>query len=627
MPRVWCWASWGLAALIAASPLGAQQPVPRDTTRRAPDTTQAVPATQRPASSTDSTQNPRPDRPVTPRDTSRALPDSTNPDSLRPLMPPATQPGPRPGQTRFVFGPDEIRWSGAISMSELLLQIPGVFAVKAGSYGQPETVSYMGQGGVSVELYRDGYQLDPMGEDSIGFDLSRFDIGSYQRIEVEVDPTVLRINLVTETQASLRPKTEASFATGDNNTNSYRVRYLNRWRSGAGVSLGVAYAGTQGPSTSRASSNEITISAKISWIPNDRSGVEFQAQGYNLSSDTITPLLGGTPYLARSVRRSDIFVRAFAASRADGMGLRFESVLGSSVYGDDTHLFNRSEGQGSFTLGYRATHWSAESWTRLRDTEVPIELGAQATFAPLRVLTLSGYGRRRSTLDNQYANEASGAAELRPLHFLTVHGAVRWRELSGSLFVADPIIERISDYNGGVGLTSRLLDLDVSYTERGDFAAQPFGVFAPQVPAISPIGTDAIQVSYAFKPRRWFTISGWFRNPSGNLTSYDPPTHSVTELTFRSAFLPTYRRGVFDLEVKTQFEAWGGGIMGIDSTGTHTIPLVGHSVMNWYVQFRLVGAIIYWAMRNSQFEHYTLLPGFAMPRSLQRFGIRWEFAN
>jgi len=270
--------------LLVPAILAAQQPgsPPRDTTRL------PIPDSRLPS---DTGQNPNPDRPLTPRDTSRAVPDSTNPDSLRPIMPDlGTGAGPRPAQTRFVFGPDEIRWSGAISLSELLLQIPGVFAVKAGSYGQPETVSYQGQGGISIELYRDGYQLDPMGEDSVGFDLSRFDAGQYRRIEVEVLPSVLRVNLITDTQTSLRAKTEASFATGDNNTNSYRVRYLNRWRSGAGVSFGVSYNGTQGPATSRASSNEIIIGAKISWLPTERSGVEFQAMGYNLSADSIAPL-------------------------------------------------------------------------------------------------------------------------------------------------------------------------------------------------------------------------------------------------------------------------------------------------------------------------------------------------
>ncbi|HEY2806271.1 MAG TPA: hypothetical protein VGI92_10490, partial [Gemmatimonadales bacterium] len=153
----------GLVVLSLASfsgVLGAQQPTRPDTTHPAPrvpnpaDTAQPVPriiidsaAASRRA---DSTQNPHPDQPVTPRDTSKVLPDSVNPDSLRPVMPSlGNGAGPRPGETRVIFNPDELRWSGAISLGELLERIPGVFVVKAGAYGQPETVSYQGQGGAS----------------------------------------------------------------------------------------------------------------------------------------------------------------------------------------------------------------------------------------------------------------------------------------------------------------------------------------------------------------------------------------------------------------------------------------------------------------------------------------------
>ena len=37
--------------------------------------------------------------------------------------------------------------------------------------------------------------------------------------------------------------------------------------------------------------------------------------------------------------------------------------------------------------------------------------------------------------------------------------------------------------------------------------------------------------------------------------------------------------------------------------------------------------VLFWTMRNSQLERYDVVPGFEMPRGLQRFGVRWEFAN
>jgi hypothetical protein len=609
-----------LSAVLWCPALAAQRPTPppADTTRVRRDTTRAA---------ADSAQNPRPDQPITPRDTSQAVPDSANPDSLRPVMPSLfTGAGPRPAGTRYLFDADALRWSGAISLGELLLQIPGVYAVRAGSHGQPETISYMGQGASSIELYRDGYQLDPLGEDSVSFDTGRFDIGQYRSIEVEVLPTVLRIHFLTDTQSAMRARTEASFATGDASTNSYRVRYLNRWRGGSGLGIGMTYTGTQGPPTSRAKSSELALWGKLTWMPSERAGVELQANAYTFDAETITPLgTGGVPIPGRHPHRSDLFVRAFTATRADGLGLRFDALLGSSTYGDTSGL-QQAEGQAAFTLSYRGSRWSAEGWGRLRDGTSPFEAGTRLALSPLRMLTLSGSARERTVLGGGDMQEVTSAAEVRLLPWVALHGDLRWRRLNDSLFVASDSTETVLDWSAGLGVTGRVFSFDASLTRRGDFSAPAFGLFRAQLPGTLTAGATAPQVSYRFQPRPWFSISGWFRQPSTDSVQFDPPRHSITRFTFRSMFLPHFRRGAFDLQATFEFEGWGSGVAGRDAAGA-PIALAGHTVLNFYLQFRLVGALIYWSLRNTQLIHYEDLPGFTLPRNLQRFGIRWEFTN
>ena len=563
----------------------------------------------------------------TPRDTTpHALPDSLNPDSIRAILPSAVPPGPRPAANRVVFDADALRWSGAITLGELLMRIPGVTVIRSGGYGQPETVSFRGQGAGSVEYYRDGYQLDPLGEDSVSFDTQRFDFGLYRRIEVEVLPTVLRVYFITDTQTAIRPRTEASFATGDASTNSYRIRYLNRWRGGAGLAIGVSYLGTAGPVTSQAKSNQLTLGGKFTWMPTDRAGIELQASSYTLDAEAIAPLLGGVDIPGRKVHRNDLFLRAFAASRGDGMGLRLEGIVGGSSYSDTAVAVKPREGQGSLALSYVGSHLAGEIYGRLRDSRTPFDAGARVSVSPMRPLTLSGFARRRTVIGGGGLTDLSGGAELRLLPWIALHGDARWRSVADSLFVASDTTQTVLDYSGGVTMSLPMLTIDVAMTRTGDFDAPAFGTFARQVPRMYPRGTTAPQISYNFHPRSWISLSGWVRDPQSDSVPYDPPTHSFTRLAFRSQFLPQFRRGVFDLEAMVDMEAWGSGIMGRDKTGA-PVRLAGHTTFSFWLQFRLVGALVYWTLRNSQYEHYEMLPGFVAPRAQQRFGIRWEFTN
>jgi hypothetical protein len=595
-----------LVLVFAASALAAQQVPPRDTVLA--DTTHPAPRTA--------------------HDSITTLPDSLNPDSLSPLLPPLGPPaGPLPAARRYSFDRDALRWSGALTLGELLGQVPGVFLVRSGWYGQPETVSYAGQGATSVELDWDGFALDPIGSDSTGFDTGRFDLGLFQRIEVEVLPTVLRVHLISDVQSARRARTETSFSSGDATTNSYRIRYLKRWKSGFGVNLGFGYFGTQGPPTSRGKITQFQLSLRGTWMASELAGVEFQFSGNNLQREALTPIGGGNPPIpGLDAHRNDQFVHGFAASRPGGMGLRADAILGRTSFGDSSGTLEASSGQASLTLGYRATRWSAETWGRLRDTRNPFDVGARASWSPLRPVTLTWYARNRSLLGGGGQIELATAAELRPLSHVALHGDVRWRQAADTLFVASDSTETVMDWTAGASLTGRLVTLDVSYGRHGPFTAPALGLFAAQLPGVITAAGNAVQVSWRLQPRPWLTLSGWIRAPSTDNIPFDPPTHALTRLTFRSAFLPKYRRGVFDLLARVEVESWGRGIAGFDSAGT-AAAVAGRSIVNLYFGLRLVGAQIFWVMRNSQRERYSVIRGFDLPRSLQRFGVRWEFTN
>lgn len=567
-------------------------------------------------------------RPVA--DSARPVADSLNPDSLRPALPVfGAPPGPQPVQRRVVFTSADVRWTGALSLGELLGHIPGVWVVKAGWFGTPEMVSYAGQGSASVEIYWDGFLLEHAGADSLGFDTGEFDIGMFERIEVEVLPTVLRVYLVSDTPRERRPRTEVSFSTGDASTNAYRIRYMNRYTGGFGIALGVTYFGTDGPTSSPGEVTSLGLWGKATWTPNARSGIEYQVFRANRQRETLSPSRAGfTGDIAGiDFGRTDHFLRAFAATRDDGMGWRMDALFGATAFSDTTGLLDTSRTQASLEGSVRGRHYSAALLGRLRDGTSPLEAVARASVSPLRYLTVSASVRRRGVDGDFGVLDSDMGAMFAPMSWLYARGTLRWRRQADSALTGVDTTQRANDWTVGGGLTSRLLDVDVSMGRHEPFTTPPFGHYPGLLPFNTSAGGTTLTVSYRLSLIRPLTLSGWYRHQlEDSLVAFEPLHNAVTRVTFRSMFLPTFRRGALDVMAFGEVQSWSGGVAGIDSAGAF-IPLAGKTIMNFHVQFRLVKAIIYWSYRNPGLIRYTHVPGYELPRANQRFGIIWEFSN
>ena len=619
------------ALLVAGAPARAQvprpsRPAPADTTRPAP----AAPADTTRRAAGDTTHRAPGDTTGARRDTT-PVPDSLRPDSFLPQLPRlGAPPGPMPKNGRFVFDHDALWFSGALDLAELLQQIPGVFLVRAGWYGRPEALHYAGQGAASLELYWDGFAIDPLGRDSAGIDLSTYNLGFVNRVEVEVLPTVIRVYLFSDGQAVRRPRTETSFATGDASTNTYRVRYLNRWKDGLGLGVGVEFLGTSAGNAASGHSNDLTIWGKGSWIPSPRFGVEYQALSTTINRDAFAETLpsGAADTIPNpGSHRTDLFFRGFVATRDDGMGLRFDALAGSTSYTDSAAVLNRNELQGATVVAYRAGRWSGELTTRVRDGSTPLELQLRGALSPFYGLTVSGSLDRKSHVGARRSTDASLGAELRPFPGLAFHGVARMRSVVARPDVLTDTAQRVTDVSGGVALTSRGADLDVTYARHGAFTAPLYGVFDTVVAAYPSLPVRTVTASFALRPTLFLSLSGWYRHPLDPVTSaYEPPHHSRLAATFRTRLLPVLRRNAFDFTAEAAVEAWSHGAMGVDGSG-NPIRLPGAMVVDYRLEMRLLGAALFWTVRNSRSELYSLVPGVAMPHVAQRYGVRWEFTN
>jgi hypothetical protein len=108
--------------------------------------------------------------------------------------------------------------------------------------------------------------------------------------------------------------------------------------------------------------------------------------------------------------------------------------------------------------------------------------------------------------------------------------------------------------------------------------------------------------------------------------SYRPQRQVRTRLWFESSFLGTFPRGTFHLLASATHEL--RSTMYVPS-GTDPIgQSAGASgAIGTLLEIRIGSAVISWQARNILAEPYESYPGYAMPKIVNLYGVRWEFWN
>ena len=156
----------------------------------------------------------------------------------------------RPVTPRFETGVwewdrDGILGSRALTLAELLAEVPGIVLVRGGDYGSPVAVSAFGAGGDRVRVYRDGVEILPL-EGSVP-DLSRLGLGGLSSIRVVRAAGELRIELFSILAEDGQPFSLIEAGTGDLNTNLFRGTFAHPRALGGVVALSLDRIETQGP--------------------------------------------------------------------------------------------------------------------------------------------------------------------------------------------------------------------------------------------------------------------------------------------------------------------------------------------------------------------------------------------
>ena len=536
--------------------------------------------------------------------------------------------GPLPPGSRYVFDSDSIRWSGGLTLADLLRSIPGVFVARAGFWGLPEYVFYAGRGPAALEIFRDGVRMEPVGTDTLFVDPGRISLAFLQRVEVEVLPASLRVYLVTARHRLPSARSGIDVLSGDLGTGAFSGIFQYRWRSGVSVTAAGEVGSTDGASGPGRNDYTLAFWAQVGWIPRPNLGALYQIRSEQHERDPVAALSGAAGVPERFGNRTDIQFSVFAGTHPSGLGFRTEGGLAITSWSPDSGFAPPDQRirRAYVDARYAETNWSVAARGTLGDQRTLSAVEGRVGWAPVAGVVLSGDGRLARHDGDRTSRQAHGALGLYggPL---SVVGEVGFADAVRAPALAADTAVRTFDMSARLGLDTPPLSAHVGVARRDAYAP-----LAPPDLAVLARLTPSAEATYLLlearlRPLRPLTISGWYADPlEGAPADLQPPSHVRGQITFRSKFWKVFRSGAFDLKVEAAIESWGAGRAGL-GVGNAPIAHPAATLTELLIEFQIAGFTGFWNMRNAGNAEADYVPGLDYPLAVQTFGVKWVFAN
>jgi hypothetical protein len=117
-----------------------------------------------------------------------------------------------------------------------------------------------------------------------------------------------------------------------------------------------------------------------------------------------------------------------------------------------------------------------------------------------------------------------------------------------------------------------------------------------------------------------------------NAGFYRPQEEARAELFVSTRWLRRFPSGNFGLKLSGVFDYRSAGffprLSAEDEDGSVVADVVEESeVLSALLEIRIVNATLTYQLRNAIGYQFQLVPGYEMPRTVNFYGVRWDFAN
>lgn len=573
-----------------------------------------------------------PAMPEMPPDTAAADTVPTRPLVRFPAMPLAPDIGFAGGE--WVWDREALLREAPVSLYDLLERIPGVTALRAGVFAQPETGASFGGTAGRVEIVIDGFTLDPLAASS--FDMSQIPLGQMREVRVQRRLGLLRIMLLTDYPDIEQPYTRVEAGLGEPTGNLFRGLFLVPHAAVGPLGLGIERIDTDGAGRVEPA-NVFSGWAKWAWTNGDR-GIQLEWLRTTLRRE------GNSPWPVDRVRQ-DWVVRArttiapglFAEVYA-GRSQMEETLTGVAATDTTPDLrFDRESTQ----LGARAAYalpWGRAGGTlRYRDasflptTEVLID--ADVAAGPLRVAGELGRTGWRDADATSYGSIHAEAGR-----FL---GASAFAEITrgdrGAPLYEDTLPDAITTgrrdgWRVGVSLElGRRASGSIALINIEQDLARPFGL--PFDRGMEPTPVEAARGVEAYGRLvilpDLLTVESWITDWSGAAGwVYLPPRAWRTALTLHTLPLPSG-----NLEILGRLDAaQRSGMLGysLDELPEEESPLQptpAYTVINGYLQIRVIDVRAFIRWEDVLGSNPESLLGRVQRGPRIFYGVKWNLWN
>jgi hypothetical protein len=559
-------------------------------------------------------------------------PDTIPMDSLKPIVvvaPLGGGEGPRWSAGVWEWDRAALLRSSALTLNELLAQIPGVTPVRSGFLGQPEAAALPGGAGGLTEIYLDGFALDPLGSST--FDLSRLELVQLSRVRVERRGAGLRVDLETIAPTDHRPHSMVEAGTGDYGARLFRGTFMTPDFLVGPLALGIERLEGTGFFGAQPAN---TFTGWVKWAKG------FGATTLQLELRRNTVEWTNPEKVSFEGFRQDWVVRARTRVTP---GLTTEAFLGASGLEDQYTDTTTTEYKG-LQGGVRAAFKSDDFWANatLRGREYDLLPRVEADLATgLRLpgnIHLSGDLRHDRWHEGISGRSWGARAEVEPLE--GIRPFVAWssgtRGIPGMLDDdGRAILTERDALRAGAEFSWRGANLGAAWNRVEADAVADFGLPFDRTAALYPGGqAEGLEVSGSI-PLLWkpLRVEGWYTRWNTSTPWIYLPTQSWrTALAYHDTPLPSG-----NLEISARLELAHRAGMYIPAlvdpaagptAGARMDVVPGLSTLDFYLQIRVldVRAFIRWNNITHRLEQYDV-PGRFFPGQRLYYGIKWEFWN
>ena len=541
---------------------------------------------------------------------------------------------------------DSLFATGAITLADLLERIPGMSTLHAGWIAAPAYGAYMGEVR-GVRVFLDGYEYSGLDRRSGGvLDLTQINLWAVEDATIEVAADEVRVYLRTWRVRLTNSETRTDVSTGDQQTNMYRGYYGRRLNNGGAVQFGAQQYGTTPPSLFGQSADQTGVVGRIGWAGGRWSVDGFISQ-ISRHRGVITPqqlngIVEGDSIPTLNSSRGDAYVRLgygdpdtsaawgqamLVGSKYNYTGLRTTTIANPTTPEDSAFNVTPLD-TNTFRSQYILSLGTVRGPLRLSASEHFFVSGGKTLSAPsargsvsLGRLGVSAFAEAKGV---DSISRTSVTAQFSPLSFVSLlasAGRSTDSRVKDSSYTANYL-------RAEAGIRVHNLWFVGGVLQRDSVRLTPPGGFDTVFATIhEPKATGA---TAAIRGQLWRVVQAdvWAVRWNDTTGFYRPRYQTRSELFVRTNLLNRFPSGDFGLSFSAIHEYRSGMNWPVRQVGGDNIAIVtvpGYRTISTLLEIRILSATVSWQFRNLLGERYTQVPGLAMPRQTNFYGVRWSF--